>query len=140
MISTKESLTPLQRELLDRADSIFAAMKDAAIVAKDFALEQLPDVAQQLILLERVHLSIIFLLPFLFLLILVLGLRYCDKSEDSPRTNFVAFIEAVTFVSVVATLFSLVGMLLKFRDFLVVWFAPKIYLIEYLTALIKKTV
>lgn len=137
-MSKEETLTPMQRELLDRADIIFASIKDAAIVAKDFALEHLPDVAQQLILLERVHLTVLFLLPFILLSLLIVGVRHVDKV--TRESGFDVIVQILTLVCGASLVVSVISMLVTFRDFLTVWFAPKIYLIEYITALIKKTV
>lgn len=50
-------LSPIQKELLDRADTIFKTIAEAASKAASFAAEQLPDIAIQYIAMERVYLT-----------------------------------------------------------------------------------
>jgi hypothetical protein len=132
----KQELTPLQTELLNRADSIFAAIKDSVNSTKDFVVEQLPDVVHQLILLERASLS---LKMFFFVSILSISIRgfyLCIKHDYfSSRTEFHQMI--IVFGGIAGTLTGVIGIITHFRDFLTVWFAPKIYLIEYIVRLGK---
>lgn len=44
-----DKLSPIQEELLKRADSIFSSVATAVGQAKDIAVEQLPDIAYQYI-------------------------------------------------------------------------------------------
>ena len=44
---TAESLSPMQAELLKRADDIFKSIGEAVTKASDIAAEQIPDIAMQ---------------------------------------------------------------------------------------------
>jgi len=52
-----EKLSPMQDELLKRADSIFDGISKTVSATKEFALEQIPDVAYQLIAYQRAWLT-----------------------------------------------------------------------------------
>lgn len=131
-----EKLTPMQEELLSRADSIFATMKEAAMAAKDFAMDQLPEIVQQLILFERVYLTCIVLAPII-LLPLFVALWFKTSNTDSYKSEAILF-GAGTIMLGASSLIAFISMLVNFKSFLMVWFAPKIYLIHYLTELLKK--
>lgn len=47
MTDKAQTLSPIQEELLKRADSIFDSIAKSVAQAKDFAVEQLPDIAIQ---------------------------------------------------------------------------------------------
>jgi hypothetical protein len=130
-----EQLTPMQQELLNRADSIFVAMKDAAVAAKDFAMEQLPDIVYQLIMFERAFLTITVFLPFIFIPLFVVMFFKTSNENNEGACILYGFTTLFLFI---ASFISFISMIANFKSFLMVWFAPKIYLIQYLTELLKK--
>lgn len=136
MTKEVQELSAMQQELLNRADSIFAAMKDAAVAAKDFAMDQLPDIVQQLIVFERVYLTGIVISPFV-LLPLFLYLYYLVNKLDSEASDMTLPVVVLTIMSALGSLVGLISMIGNFKEFLMVWFSPKIFLIQYLTTLIK---
>lgn len=139
-----ETLSPMQQELLNRADSIFETLKQGAIVAKDFAMEQLPDIAQQYILFNRVFLSFVELLPFISLLLIWLFYFLCCKEHNrrinagEPETGAEILFNIGCGASCIAFIITFIAACVNFKDFLLVWFAPKIFLIQTITELVSK--
>ena len=137
-----ETLSPMQQELLNRADSIFETLKQGAIVAKDFAMEQLPDIAMQYIVFNRAYLSFLIILPILFALFVWFSYANWCKAEKKYMGNdfsfpmFFFFITGV--VSCIGTVVSFISACIHFKDFLMVWFAPKIFLIQTITEVVSK--
>lgn len=137
-----ETLTPMQQELLNRADSIFETLKQGAIVAKDFAMEQLPDIAMQYIVFNRAYLSFLIILPILFALFVWFSYANWVKAEKKYMGHdfsFPMFFFSVTgLVSCIGTAASFISACLNFKYFMMVWFAPKIFLIQTITELVSK--
>ena len=139
---SKETLSPLQTELLSRADAIFASISTAVGKATDFAAVQIPDIAMQYVTFGRAYSSIVILVAIVILLIglfliVFVAIKNCYKipscyygSWGDGRTS--ALIFGGGFVFVGFTLFAI-----NMYDFLMVWFAPKIWLITELVKLAK---
>jgi hypothetical protein len=131
---TTETLSPIQKELLDRADNIFKVIADTAAKAGNFAMEHLPDIANQYIAMERFYLTSIFILSILTLIAL-LCIHY-----KIWMTEFSISMDGALFSLVISLPFfalSIIGICSNFRDLVMVWFAPKIYLITHIIQLIK---
>jgi len=108
-----DKLSPIQQELLNRADSIFDSIKNAAIVAKDFAVEQLPDVAYQLIALERAYLTTLFLLPFIFITgLILLVMKHFKINKNRSGDTWAGFLAAPF---AVVSVFSTIAMTFTFK-------------------------
>ena len=137
-----ETLTPMQQELLNRADTIFETLKQGAIVAKDFAMEQLPDIAMQYIVFNRAYLSFLIILPLFFALFVWASYTHWCKAEKNYQGydfSFPMFFFFVTgLASLIGTVVSFISVMVHFKDFLMVWFAPKIFLIQTITELVTK--
>lgn len=64
---TADKLSPLQQNLLDRADSIFAAIGNTVTKATDFATAEIPDIAYQYVAYGRVMATVILIMCAIFL-------------------------------------------------------------------------
>lgn len=84
----QEKLSPIQTELLSRADSIFASISAAVGKATDFAAVQIPEIAIQYVAYGRAYkttLVLVFLAIFfigLFLVVKVGIQNYYKASDD----------------------------------------------------------
>jgi hypothetical protein len=77
---------------LNRADTIFGAIRDAAVAAKDIAMEQLPDIAQQFIVYSRVSHTVFFSVGVIFLIVsAVLFLTTKNRESEEGKIFFVLF-------------------------------------------------
>lgn len=125
----------LQKELL----SWLQALKEAVGTGAAFAAQQIPQVLWEKILLDRVYYTT---LVFLFLLagtlilfkgrkgILAWGERHADESDG--LTWLASYLALV-----VSAVIPLLVFLANGYDLAMVWFAPRLYLIEWLKEMVK---
>ena len=81
------NVSPMQQELLSRADSIFSGISSAVGTAKEFAVEQLPDIAYQFVAFGRFYESAWISLAFVtfavgIYLLVQLGIRNKSNCEN----------------------------------------------------------
>jgi hypothetical protein len=136
-----DKLSPLQEELLKRADSIFESIAKTVTEAKNFAVEQLPDIAFQYIAFYR---ALYTFEMIVFVLLMVIGLyllinisirnvfEYKDLEYETDHRRFISGVAGGGMILV-----SFVVILNITKEFFMVWFAPKIFLIQTLVSLIK---
>lgn len=130
-----KDLTPLQQELFNRADSIVSAIgqtlttvTDAAKQAGGYILEQLPDVAIQYITYGRASLTTFIALG----LLLIITSFYIFKRWSNELEDIAILFSAIFFLSggvIVAA---------NIKEFLMVWFAPKVWLLIEIANLVKQ--
>jgi hypothetical protein len=120
-------------ELQSKLVEVLAGISEGVAQAKDFAVEQLPDVAQQYIMFGMVWETSLLALYATFIALIAFGIW---KMWPSDTNN----IDAMGFLTVFGG-FSLVGLLIAFviqiKPVLLVWFAPKLYLLQGIAGLIK---
>ena len=112
---------------------ILGAISDGVAQAKDFAVEQLPDIAQQYILFGRAWETIVLAISVAAVVGLVYGTVKIAKSQnidDSEQWVMALMVGGAAFLSLLIAIDRL-------KDFLLVWFAPKLYLIQGLAQLVK---
>ncbi len=124
-------------ELLDIVQSV----KGGIIKGTEFAQGQAPELIEQLLRYELISatvLAIMFLIIFLSFSIIptVLIERGIKKTKEAGRycdggaRGFYILTAMISF-------FTFIAMICYIMDILKIWIAPKIYLIEYLSGLIK---
>jgi hypothetical protein len=143
-------LSPMQAELLGRADAIFASVGSAVSKATDFAVEggkavaqEIPEIAFQYVAFGRAYNTGLILLGLAFFIgFFMIAYRYGFKNVQNAENDF-ADQWAGQRIFAVAT--GLLGMTVGFiitmahlKEFLLVWFAPKVWLIMELVQLIKQ--
>lgn len=132
----------MKEELQGKLLEILTSIQTAAGKASDFALEQLPDIAQQYVLYGRIKSAV---LSAAFLFVATAALAYArwayknpwntsncswDAGNKRSESNYAAMALGTTF----GFIFGALGC--ATFDFLV-WFAPKVWLLKELAALIK---
>lgn len=117
----------LSQELLKRADSILDAVGKAASKAGEFASEQLPDIAMQYIAFGRAYETSMLALGVAGIAITVWGTIKMCKSGWEEITPLMA-IPLILSATVAGS---------HIKDTILVWAAPKIYLITSIAALLK---
>lgn len=120
-------MSDLSKELLTRADLIFGKIADAAGQAGSFAMEQLPDIATQFILYNRVYYTSAVVLNILIYVLAIWATVKWFKSTQG------AILIGSVFVAAINTL----ALTVNFGPMLMVWFAPKIFLITEIVKLVK---
>lgn len=107
--------------------------------SKDFVLEQAPDVVQQLILYKTVyHGSVVLggmLLMLLGAYLLYRGIKLGQESKWSDEMATPVIIQAL--FGFVGGLTGIIAFSNNIQIFMKVWLAPKVYLLEYISSLIK---
>ncbi len=118
-----------------QAEKLLKLLTDSIAQGKDFVLEQAPDVVQQLLLYKRIEYTFYAVLLILIMgvvtYICVKGFNVCISKSD---TDVLAFLLAVCgFIYLITTpiFCALVTRLIM------VYFAPKVFLLEYLASLVK---
>ena len=135
-----DKLSPMQEELLSRADAIFGSIATAVGQAKDLAVEQLPDIAYQYIAFNRAYLTFI----SLFAVVCWAGFQalciwYNNKSCNLQKLKQWDFDQWVPWAmgTFLTTAFFGIMFLNNVKDLFMVWFAPKIFIIEHIIQLVK---
>lgn len=117
----------MKEELQSKLVEILTSIQTATGKAADFAVEQLPDIAQSYVVYGRVHTTTCVVSAVLIFGALVwVGNRYSKPSEGMSWLG-AAFGAVVPFLTV----------LFNFSDMLLVWFAPKVWLLKELAQLAK---
>lgn len=126
----------MKEELNTKLVEILTSIQTAAGKASDFALEQLPDIAQSYVLYGRVFSLVTVLLCLAVLLALVWLFRVTYRATSEGDADEIVWFPVGmggVVVGVIAVPLFLVGLQSTF----LVWFAPKVWLLKELASLIK---
>lgn len=137
-----DSLTPLQQELLNRADSIMNSIASTVDKASTFAAEQVPDIALQYVAFGRASLTtymtigvVLFCISFWMAIRVGVmnsrGYPIRDWGWDDRRIGALIFGGVLMGGSIGTVLNNL-------NSFIMVWVAPKIWLINEIARLVKR--
>lgn len=137
-----KDLSPLQQELLSRADSVLASIGNAVGKATDFAAQQLPDIGVQFIAYGRAYTSIVTLSALVvFIVGLYLIVRVATQNSwKAPNSMWNGWAESRSAALVCGGFLSFLSFLVvasHMKEFLMVWFAPKIWLIQEIVKIVK---
>jgi hypothetical protein len=127
----------MENDLKAKLAEILTGIADNVGQLKDFAVEQLPDVAQQYIVYGRVLETAVFLivcaLSIVMIKICIWGAKQMRiKGENSGPLEVMSLL-----IGGFASLFLITVLFCQIKPFLMVWLAPKIYLIQGISSLIK---
>jgi hypothetical protein len=128
----------MKEELQSKLVEILTAMQTAAGQAKDFALDQLPDIAQSYIVYGRVTSTLLLLMSMtvcgtaIYLVYRAFTSKEVDRSGDwvVPRV-VTAMLGACA--AVISGFISAFGI----GPTMLVWFAPKVWLLKEIAGLIR---
>ena len=127
----------MENDLKAKLAEILTGIADNVGQLKDFAVEQLPDVAQQYIVYGRVLETTVFLIVCALNIVMI---KICIWGAKQIRIKGHGN-EPLEIISLVlggfASLFLITILLCQIKPFFMVWFAPKIYLIQGISSLIK---
>lgn len=137
------SPTPQPDKLKDALAQMIAGVTQTAGQAKDFIVGQLPDVVKQLLMWKFAKSIWDDLYPLVVFLITARIAYNCltrlklDEYDD-PETNADSVKLIAGFVAAFIGLIALLGFFKGFNlDWLQIWIAPKVYLIDYAKSLVK---
>jgi hypothetical protein len=123
----------MKEELQGKLVDILTSIQTAAGKASDFALEQLPDIAQSYVAYGRAWSVFESALAALTILASAWGLRWAFRNSDEYEgASFGAGMSCG-----IVGFFSLVWLVLCLHSAFLVWFAPKVWLLKEIARLIK---
>ena len=120
----------------NEAERLLKIIADNLEQGKEFVVEQAPDVLQQLILWQRVEslLALCFCICLFLIgtLVFYKNIKIINKADkiDDVASNVIICITS-SFISI----FSFISIPIAIQTYLVVWIAPKVFIIEYLAKL-----
>lgn len=126
----------MKEELQTKMVEILSSIQTAAGKASDFALEQLPDIAQSYVAYGRasVTLSIIMSVALLFAVAWLFKWTHHKVSKE----DYDAVIWFPTgLAGSIAAMFLTINLFIDSKTAMLVWFAPKVWLLKELASLIK---
>jgi len=120
-------------ELQSKLVEVLTGISEGVAQAKDFAIEQLPDVAQQYIMFGMVWETSLLVIFAVLITLIAFGMW---KIWVSDNLEFEAGAGLIVFgaFSEIALLFAFIFQL---KPVLLVWFAPKLYLLQGIAGLVK---
>ena len=120
----------------NEAERLLGIISDNLEQGKEFVVEQAPDVLQQLILLEKTE-SLLFLsvCVFLFTVCIKIFLKY--KKFTAWEHNDITWEGVVIVLSGIALFFTTIATVFVVKNYLCVWIAPKVFIMEYLGNCLK---
>jgi hypothetical protein len=135
----------MKEELQGKLVEILTSIQTAAGKASDFAMAELPDIAQSYIAYGRVIESVGVLAPLVVLAAAVfVALKYCvfNKAWVYPSGHWRAGgwtdgRQMLTAGCVAFALISLVASVSGMRGAALVWFAPKVWLLKEIAGMLK---
>lgn len=131
--SAPASLSPIQTELLKRVDDIFAAIGAATKTAVNAAQTQLPDLAKEYVAYGRLSATVLEVVLLLAMIGCVyLGIRaqrYINKTNDWDYFP-------LHFPGAIVGGFCSIFFFCHISNLLMVWFAPKIWLLLEIKSLL----
>jgi hypothetical protein len=128
----------MNEELVKKAEGVLVDLLDGFIKAKDFAVDQAPDIIQQLLtwkLFESILLCVLGLIIFPALVVYwKMVVKYWEKLDDWEPANFFAVVGGMvgSAMLIIVSFISLLNI-----EWLYIWLAPKVWLIEYAADLVK---
>ena len=130
---------PRGAELQLKLVEILASIQSGVGKAADFTLAQLPDIAQQYVMWGRASATAdLLILVTLTALAVYVAVRYGLMSKEvDVYGGWTGARYAAALVGGAAALFSGLGANLSVSRFLLVWFAPKVWLLKEIAGLLK---
>lgn len=126
----------MEKELQSKLVEILSSVQSATKAAGDFALEQLPDIAQSYVLYGRVFSLVTIVICLLVLLALVWVFRVTLKATRAGTVDDVVWVPG-GIVGAIVSVVTVVILLESLQSAILVWVAPKVWLIRELASLIK---
>ncbi len=119
-------------------ERILKLIADSLEQGKDFAIEQMPDVVQQLIM-WRITLHSIGFALFLLILIISCSVLHCGVKKSGgildANTRDYSSTEVKNITSLLVTLIAIPFVLMQAYNLLYIVMAPKVYVIQYISNL-----
>lgn len=135
----------MKEDLQGKLVEILSSIQSAAGKASDFALDQLPDIAQSYVLYGRASATALLVLSIAALAVIgVMSARAVAgnrKNLEGLPTRHERYMEDKVFGICVSTLLACILpvaiLAIKLNEALLVWFAPKVWLLKEIASMLK---
>lgn len=124
----------MNEQLQGKLVEILSGIQEGVRAAGTFAMEQLPEIAQQYVLYGRVLATFWMVLGAAFLIYTTVAVVKCLKYAREEREDF-AF--AFGFSAAVSAIVGMMFVCVNVASFSLVWFAPKVWLLKEIASLVK---
>lgn len=122
----------MNEQLQNKLAEILGQIASGVKAAGDFTLTQLPDIAQQYVIYGRVSETFFTVMALILLAVWVRGIIwFWKKADDTDEYAIILFVGSGGGFTLAA--FSLISL----NHALLVWFAPKVWLIKEIAGLLK---
>lgn len=121
----------MKEELQSKLVEILTSIQTAAGKASDFAMEQLPDIAQGYVAYGRAYTTTVVVLCLMALAIIAAACYRLEKKADPAYRGLPLFISAL------CSILPLGFLVANFGAMFLVWFAPKVWLLKEIAGLLK---
>ena len=122
----------MKEELQDKLVEILGSIQTAAGKASDFALDQLPDIAQSYVAYGRAYTTFIIVLTLTVTALFIAFGRSFEKDMGKCDRGF------PTFLACMASVLPMGFFAGNLNSFFLVWVAPKVWLLKEIAGLIHK--
>lgn len=138
---TEKTLTPMQQELLNRADAIMTSIGGAINRGAEFVQGQVPDIALQYVAFGRVYETVIMAISIMVFMVglwLVVNVacrntyKFNSEYGNWHVNRFVCLLLGLFPLS-----FGLMEISANLKSLILVWFAPKVWLLIEISKLIR---
>jgi len=132
----------MNEKLVGQALDEISKMVIEVAKAKDFCIEQAPDIINQL-LVYKFYQSLFGVIVHVFFVLLffatsyILYVKFFNKEKDIFKSDMAEMISILSFAFGVLTFVPLLFHIARVPVFIQIYLAPKIYLLEYASALVK---
>lgn len=128
----------MKEELQGKLVEILTSIQTVAGKAGDFALEQLPDIAQSYVAFGRAWESLMVALMVAVLVCIYRGTaKVYQQCKANPRAYDEMPAPLAWFFGALASIIPAVILLVHMKPALMVWFAPKVWLLKEIATLLK---
>ena len=139
---TEKTLTPMQQELLNRADAIMDSIGSAINRGTEFVQGQVPEIALQYVAFGRVYETTIMAISItIFMVGLWLVVNVACRNTFKFKDDCVGLWHTNRLVGLMLGLFplsiGLIAIASDLKSFILVWFAPKVWLLMEITKLVR---
>lgn len=136
----------MKEELQGKLVEILTSIQTAAGKASDFAMEQLPDIAQSYVAYGRIHESAVLLMALVCLglgAVVAIRLGFANSAavvKDRGSIFDGDWLPTRVFAAALGTFAALMSLLVvcvNLGSFFLVWFAPKVWLLKEIAGMLK---
>lgn len=123
--------------LATKLAEVIGGIQASVAKASDFAVEQLPDIAQQYLTYGRFTHTIMLVAGVVAVVVGLVSMLYCVRKGTAAEYGKEGPYVIGGILSAISMLVGGAVSMASFSPFAMVWFAPKIYLIQGLAGLLK---